>query len=152
MSLLGHLKMADGCSKQPEPDAFERSRHTLPFIRPQKPPKIPKQNAALYVSEPTGQHPSLTLAAGLTFSQALSNIPVFLTPDRSWRAAPRWAKRTAWQSRFASGLVPCNYDHRDFTFLRPPRNSPRTTGILCPSLGLHRRRTAGASSSRLHSQ
>ena len=68
MSLLGHLKMADGYSKQPEPDAFERSRHTLPFIRPQKSLKIPKQNAALYVSEPTVQHPSLTLAAGLTFS------------------------------------------------------------------------------------
>lgn len=26
MSLLGHLKMADGYPKQPEPDAFERSR------------------------------------------------------------------------------------------------------------------------------
>lgn len=43
MSLLGHLKMADGYSKQPEPDAFERSRHTLPFIRHQKPLKNPSK-------------------------------------------------------------------------------------------------------------
>ena len=29
MSLLGHLKMADGYSKQPEPDAFEVARRDV---------------------------------------------------------------------------------------------------------------------------
>lgn len=38
--------------------------------------------------------------------------------------------------RQLTNLVRYSYDDRDFTFLRPPRNSSRTTGVLCPTLGL----------------